>query len=186
MQLYLIRHPKPVSVAGLCYGRLDVAVDAESVAGAALAVRERIPERVLKEARFFTSPASRCVLLARELAPTREPRITEDLEELSFGAWEGQPWDAIPRDQLDAWARDLWRYKPGGAESAAMVAARWQRWATLMRSSDETFAVAVTHAGVIRVALAGMCLSDAAACLQIPIAFGSVHCVDLTQAQVPA
>ena len=186
MQLYLIRHPKPDNVAGLCYGRREVAVDAESVAHAALAVRERIPERVLKEARIFTSPAARCVLLARALAPTREPRIAADLEEMSFGSWEGQSWDAIPRDQLDAWASDVWRYKPGGAESAVMLAARWQRWATLMRSSGESFAVAVTHAGVIRVALAGACLSNAAACLQIPVAFGSVHCVDLRQAQVPA
>lgn len=186
MQIYLIRHPKPDHVAGLCYGRREVPVNPGSLAHAATAVREQVPERVLKEARIFTSPSSRCVLLARDLAAPREPRIAEDLEEMSFGSWEGQCWDAIPRDQLDAWARDVWRFKPGGAESAAMVALRWQRWATLVRLSGEAFAVAVTHAGVIRVALAGASVSNAASCLQAPVAFGSVHCVDLTQAQVPA
>lgn len=185
MQVYLIRHPMPNNAAGLCYGRQDVPIDANSVAHAAMAVRGRIPERVLTEARIFSSPSSRCVLLARELAAPREPRIADDLEEMNFGAWEGQPWDSVPRDELDAWARDAWLYKPGGAESAAMVAARWQRWATAMRLSGDDTAVAVTHAGVIRVALALADLSNAAALLQVPVVFGAVHCVDLVQTPVP-
>ena len=35
-----------------------------------------------------------------------------------------------------------------------MVAARWQRWTTAVRFSGDDAAIAVTHAGVIRVALA--------------------------------
>jgi alpha-ribazole phosphatase len=186
MQVYLIRHPKPNTAADLCYGRQDVPVDATSVAHAAMAVRERIPEPVLNKARIFSSPSSRCVLLARELAAPREPRIAEDLMEMSFGSWEGQPWDAAPRDELDAWASDVWRYKPGGAESAAMVAARWQRWTTAVRFSGDDAAIAVTHAGVIRVALALADLPNAAALLQVRVVFGSVHCVDLVQAPVIA
>ena len=186
MRLYLIRHPRPCSAIGLCYGRQDVAVDAESVVQAAAAVRERIPQRVLECAEIFSSPASRCVLLARALAAPREPSIAPDLVEMSFGSWEGQPWDAAPRDELDAWACDVWRYKPGGAESAAMVAARWQRWTTAVRFSGDDAAIAVTHAGVIRVALALADLPNAAALLQVPVVFGSVHCVDLVQAPVIA
>jgi alpha-ribazole phosphatase len=185
MQLDLIRHPRPIDAQGLCYGRHDIPVDAESVAHAAAGVRGLIPEQALKAARIYSSPASRCVLLARALAAPREPRLAEELWEMSFGSWEGQPWDGLPRDELDAWARDVWRYRPGGAESVAMVAARWERWARRVRLSGEDSAIAVTHAGVIRVALVAAGVLDAAACLQAPVEFGSVHRVDLAQAPVP-
>jgi alpha-ribazole phosphatase len=186
VQLYLIRHPRPSSAIGLCYGRQDVAVDADSVAHAAATVRERIPRSDLECARIFTSPASRCVLLAREIAAPREPSIAEDLVEMSFGSWEGRPWDQVPREQLDAWSRDVRHYRPGGVESAAMVAERWQRWASLVCSSGEGCAVAVTHAGVIRTALEAAGMLSAATFLQAPVAFGSVHCIDFAHARVPS
>lgn len=186
MQLYLIRHPRPINAEGLCYGRHDIAVAAESVARAAAAVRDLIPGRVLEGARFYSSPASRCALLARALAAPREPSMAEELWEMSFGSWEGQAWDCLPRDELDAWARDVWRYRPGGAESAAMVASRWQRWVRALRFCGDEAAIAVTHAGVIRVALVAAGVLDAAVFLQAPVEFGSVHRVDLAQAQVSA
>ncbi len=181
MQLYLIRHPRPSNVAGRCYGRKDVPVGAESVARAALAVRERIPEPVLRRAEIFSSPSQRCVLLARELAAPREPTMVDELQEMSFGAWEGRDWEAVPRDQLDAWAADVWDYRPGGAESAAMVAERWRRWSTLMRRTMNVSIVVVTHAGVIRVALACAGLLNTATFSQAEIGFGSVHRVDVEQ-----
>jgi alpha-ribazole phosphatase len=186
MQLYLIRHPRPSCATGMCYGRQDVAVDADSVVRAAAAVRERIPRRVLECAAIFSSPASRCLQLARELAAPREPSVARDLLEMDFGSWEGLAWESVPRDQLDAWSRDVWHYRPGGVESAAMVAARWQRWADRTRSSGEDFAVAVTHAGVIRIALERAGILCAAEFLQAPVAFGSVHCLELGAAAVPA
>jgi alpha-ribazole phosphatase len=178
MQLYLIRHPRPNDVAGLCYGRQDVPVDAESVARAAAMVREQIPEPVLRAAGIFTSPSERCMLLARELAAPRAPSVALDLQEMSFGAWEGRNWEAVPRDQLDAWAADVWDYRPGGAESAAMVAQRWRRWSTLMRRTMNVSVIAVTHAGVIRVALACAGILNTSTFSQSAIDFGSVHRVD--------
>ncbi|HME40243.1 MAG TPA: histidine phosphatase family protein [Steroidobacteraceae bacterium] len=188
MQIYLVRHPQPANVIGFCYGRQDVAVDAGSVARAAAEVRARIPVQVLQRARIFSSPLSRCVLLARELAVPREPVIAEELSEMSFGSWEGQAWDSVPRDQLDAWARDVWQYRPGGAESAALVAERWQRWAARVGRCGAEPVVAVTHAGVIRVALAlaRAGTSADAGSLQAPVAFGSVHCVDVSPSPVTA
>jgi alpha-ribazole phosphatase len=185
MHCYLVRHPQPADVTGLCYGRQEVPVDVQSVVEAAAAVRGRIPENVLEGARIFSSPASRCLILARYLAAPREPRVAEDLAEMDFGSWEGRAWDQVPRDQLDAWAKDVWHYRPGGVESAAMVAARWQRWVKRMRSSGDDAVVAVTHAGVIRVALALAGTPRSAALLQVPVAFGSVHTVEVTAAPVP-
>jgi alpha-ribazole phosphatase len=178
MELYLIRHPRPSSAAGLCYGRKEVPVDTVSVACAATAVRERIPEPVLRSAGIFSSPSQRCVLLARELAAPREPTMVDELQEMSFGEWEGHDWEAVPRDQLDAWAADVWGYRPGGAESAAMVAERWRRWSTLIRRTTNVNVVAVTHAGVIRVALACAGLLNTATFPTSAIGFGSVHRID--------
>lgn len=179
MQLYLVRHPQPRNAAGLCYGRQDVAVDSDSLQRAASAVREGIPERALQGARIFSSPSQRCVQLARELAAPRDLVLADELLEMSFGVWEGRNWEALPRDQMDAWAADVWGYRPGGAESAAMVAVRWCRWSTQIRRTMNENVVAVTHAGVIRVALACAGQLNTATFAQAAIGFGSVHRVDL-------
>ena len=51
MDIYLVRHPQPVDVDGLCYGRLDVAVTEQAIATAAEAVRAKIPGETLDCAR---------------------------------------------------------------------------------------------------------------------------------------
>lgn len=175
MHLYLVRHPPPVGTEGLCYGRLDVAVTQQASAAAAEAVRAQIPGETL--ARVFCSPSSRCAELARRIASPREPTPAEDLMEMNFGRWQGLAWDAVPREEIDAWAKDVWRYRPGGGESAEMVAARWQRWLSEVRSIGGSV-VAVTHAGVIRVALARTGPLDGDAALTAPVPFGSVHRLD--------
>jgi alpha-ribazole phosphatase len=183
MHIYLVRHPPPINVEGLCYGRLDVAVDAKDIARTAASIFDRIPRRTLASARIYCSPASRCVDLARHIASPHEPTAAEELIEMSFGCWQGIRWDAIAQLEIDAWAKDLWGYRPGGGESAAMVATRWERWLRQVRRNDGNV-VAVTHAGVIRVALArsgqdhGPSALDPSA-LGLHIPFGSVHRLDL-------
>ena len=121
------------------------------------------------------------MLLARELAAPGEPAVAEDLMEMSFGTWEGRLWDDLPREELDAWAQDVWNYRPGGAESAAMVAQRWARWSSSLREPADGMAVAVTHAGFIRVALSCAGLLPEATFSREPIEFGSVHCIELAR-----
>jgi alpha-ribazole phosphatase len=186
MQLYLIRHPQPRDTRGRCYGREDVAVGADSLHEAAASIRAQIPGHVLETAEIFTSPLSRCSSLARDLAAPRDPTMAEDLLEMDFGTWEGKPWASVPRDQIDAWASDLWRYRPGGGESATMVAHRWHRWSERVRGSGIAAAIAVTHAGVIRVALACAGGSRRDEFVAGPIAFASIHCIDLDQCRAPA
>jgi alpha-ribazole phosphatase len=179
MHLYLIRHPPPIDVEGLCYGRLDVAVDERDLAATAASVLARIPSPTLAGARIYCSPSSRCMGLARHLATPREPTAAEDLMEMSFGRWQGNRWDAIERLEIDAWAKDVWGYRPGGGESAEMVAARWERWLHQVRRGDSGAVVAVTHAGVIRVALARDGQGNGRSALETHIPFGSVHRLDL-------
>jgi len=94
---------------------------------------------------------------------------------MDFGSWEGQPWDAVPREELDAWAGDVWHYKAGGAESAAMVAARYRLWVEAVQTTRMNVVVAVTHAGVIRVALACSGRSYAAEWSTAAVEFGGVY-----------
>jgi alpha-ribazole phosphatase len=185
MQIYLIRHPRPRAVIGLCYGRLDVAVDSKDLANTAIAVRQQIPVQVMRRAPIYTSPLSRCADLARALSAPRDPISVSDLTEMDFGSWEGQSWDTVPRDQLDKWAEDIWCYRPGGGESAQAVADRWHRWvATLLRSESDPV-IAVTHAGIIRVVLAqSQRLADADVA-QAAVDFGSVHYLHIPDTSPP-
>jgi alpha-ribazole phosphatase len=176
--IYLIRHPEPGGVRGVCYGRTDFSCDAHTLASAATAVRAQLPGRVLADSRVFTSPLSRCRALARALIGPRAVSVAHELIELDFGTWEGMRWDALPRGELDAWARDVWNYRPGGGESAAMVEERWRRWCDRIVSLDAGPTVAVTHAGVIRTALASSGVLARADAARANIAFGSVYAIE--------
>ena len=171
MRLYLVRHARPDSAGSLCYGRSEVCVSPQATAAAAESVRQQLPGSVLRAAPIYSSPLSRCRQLAVALAAGRAVQVTEELTELSFGRWEGQRWDGVPKDELDAWTADLWEYLPGGGESARMAATRWLTW--LARLPTTEAALIITHAGVIRVALAAR--AHTVARLTDPIAYGAVY-----------
>jgi alpha-ribazole phosphatase len=183
MQIYLIRHPPPSDVDGLCYGRLEVGVGHAAVIAAADSLSGRLSGQILQSAAIYSSPSSRCLGLARHLAAPRQPEPAEDLWEMDFGQWQGRRWDAIPRDEIDAWARDVWNYRPGGGESADMVAVRVERWLQQVRKRHTGDVLAVTHAGVIPVALARAGRIDGpvgpSPALEAHIPFGSIHRLDL-------
>jgi alpha-ribazole phosphatase len=150
MKLWLVRHAQPLVEAGVCYGASDIAADPAATRAAARRLAEVLPHGVC----VIASPLQRCERLAEvlrglrpDLAYTLDPR----LQEMDFGQWEGQRWDAIPRVELDGWTATFDTWRCGGAESVADVMQRvggvW----------DETRArphptVWITHAGVIRAA----------------------------------
>jgi alpha-ribazole phosphatase len=178
MRIYLVRHPPPIGVDGLCYGRLDVAVDERAIGETADSVFAQLSSKVLQSACIYSSPASRCMGLARRIAAPREPASTEDLSEMNFGDWQGSRWDSMAREKIDAWAKDAWGYRPGDGESAEMVATRWERWLHHVRQLESDAVVAVTHAGVIRVALARSTGVNDSSLLNLQVPFGSVHCLE--------
>ena len=177
MRIYLVRHPPPVGVDGLCYGQLDVAVDERAIGETADSVFAQLPNHVLGSARIYSSPASRCMGLARRIAAPFEPVPTHDLSEMNFGDWQGNRWDSIAREKIDAWARDAWGYRPGGGESAEIVAMRWERWLHHVRRL-ESVVIAVTHAGIIRVALARSAGINDSSVLNVQVPYGSIHCLE--------
>ena len=142
MQVFLIRHPRPLIEAGHCYGRLDV--DCEDPQPIARGLRPQIPA----DTPVIASPLRR----ARRLAEALTPQVQTDarLSEIDFGEWEGKAWDEIDRASLDRWAADVLHFVPPGGESVAQLQARVIDFAEDLRRSGPPRVALVAHAGVLR------------------------------------
>ena len=134
----LVRHPA-VEAGGRCYGRLDVGVADPASVGRLAAELAPLGGTV------WTSPARRCRLVAEALG---DHRVDPRLQELDFGAWEGVPWDDVPRAGLDAWAADPWGFAPPGGESGAALVARVRAFAARCTVGDH---IVITHGGPLKV-----------------------------------
>jgi alpha-ribazole phosphatase len=144
MPFALLRHLPTDIAPGLCYGRLDLPPGAGGDAGATLAGLRGFAATAL-----FSSPARRCLALAEQVAVATGLPVRQDprLWELNFGAWEGQPWDDVPRAALDTWGADPWGFAPPGGESGAALVARLRDFHAALRPG----AVVVSHGGPLKV-----------------------------------
>ena len=116
MKLWLVRHAQPLVEAGVCYGASDVAADRAATQDAAQRLAEALPTGI----RVMASTLQRCERLAyflRGLRPDLAYMLEPRLQEMNFGQWELQRWDAIPRAELDGWTADFDSWRCGGAES---------------------------------------------------------------------
>jgi len=139
MQLFLIRHPRPLIDAGICYGQLDV--DCEDPQPIAEQLKALLP----KDTPVISSPLQRARKLA--LALNLNARSDQRLSEINFGQWEGQPWGNIKREDLDAWAADVLNFTPPGGESVADLQHRAIDFVSTLEGSRVAL---VTHAGILR------------------------------------
>jgi alpha-ribazole phosphatase len=161
MQLWLMRHAQPLLPSGVCYGALDIAADRAASQTAAAELAQALPVGV----HVHYSPLQRCellVLLLKGLRPDLIYKSAPDLREMDFGQWEGQRWDAISPQELQAWTDDFENYRCGATgESAGQFVRRVhgavQRCGIAYGSGDGVSAtpsnpptVWITHAGVIR------------------------------------
>lgn len=163
MRLTLVRHPRPDIAAGLCYGRTDLPVAQDQLTQAL----EVLLPALTTDAVLYSSPLQRCRGLAMALASRRgggAPLLDARLAEMDFGTWEMQPWDAIARAEIDAWAADLAGYRPGGGESVLEMTVRVASFlADLQRQQRD--AIVICHAGTMRLLAAcsaGLPLREAA------------------------
>lgn len=148
MKLWLLRHAPPLVAEGTCYGASDVAVDPHGTLAAAQALALELPAGVAVRC----SPLRRCRQLAQalealrpDLAAATDPRLAE----MDFGRWEGRPWAAIGRHELDAWTADFPGHRCGGGESVAQLMARVGAALADVRGAGRD-ALWVTHGGVVR------------------------------------
>ncbi|MFC5521326.1 histidine phosphatase family protein [Polaromonas jejuensis] len=152
MKLWLVRHAQPLVAAGICYGRLDMAADAEATAQCARSLAAQLPPRL----RVASSPLQRCEQLAQALQGLRPDLIYKTdarLQEMDFGHWEGRAWQAIAETELQAWSRDFADYPVGAVGESvsrfmARVAAAFDALQAPGEHGQDT--LWITHAGVIR------------------------------------
>lgn len=154
-----MRHPAVRVAPGICYGRLDVAL-AEPVQP----VLDQLPTFA---GTVWSSPSRRCRRVAEAIGPHR---VDSRLQELDFGAWEGLPWDAVPREALDAWAADVHGFAPPDGESGAALVARVTRFHAELPPGDH---VVVSHGGPLKV-LAALVRGKPVDLLAPALALGSV------------
>lgn len=150
MALILLRHTTPDVPPGTCYGQtdLELAASFEREADAAYAALPSFE-------RLVASPLRRCRRLADYIAERTGHAVELDprMMEMDFGTWEGRAWSDLPRDEIDAWAADFFKARPHGGESVSGLQARVKA-AVADHAATGVPTLIVTHAGVIRAALA--------------------------------
>ncbi len=156
--LWLQRHAQPLVAPGVCYGRTDMAADDKATSAAAQALQSAWAAEALPAGTVWHSPLQRCAQLATALqmqAPAFQLSACNDLAEMDFGAWEGQRWDGIAREEMQAWTADFMAYAPGGGESLATMMARVTRALDAARQQARETGQPVlwiSHAGVAQCA----------------------------------
>jgi alpha-ribazole phosphatase len=152
VKLWLLRHAQVDLPAGLCYGASDVPAHAALTLQAAQAAAAVLPLGLP----VWVSALGRAQALAlalQQLRPDLGPPTTDlRLNEMDFGQWELQAWDAVPRSAFDDWMTDFAHHRFGGKESTQQVIDRVAQALQALRATQAREAVWVTHAGVIRAA----------------------------------
>jgi probable phosphoglycerate mutase len=182
LRLYLVRHAAPEEwSAGRLIGRTDVPL---SAAGRRSADRLAAAFAGLDVAAVYASPLRRATATAEPIAAAvgREVRPCAGLAEIDFGACERMTPDEIARADPELYA--CWMAAPAevrfpGGEAYADVRARAVAAVEeIARRHPDGTAVAVAHAGPIRIVLAWALDVPGEASFRLAIPHGSVSTVD--------
>lgn len=150
MRLWLVRHARVKLAGGLCYGASNVPADLEHTQAVANTLATVLPFGVP----LWVSGLGRAQQLAAAVRAHRadlaSPAVDLRLNEMNFGQWELQAWDAIPRHAFDSWMADFAHHRFGGAESSQEVIDRVACALSATRETGAEQAVWICHAGVIR------------------------------------
>jgi alpha-ribazole phosphatase len=139
MEIFFIRHIKPVVEHGICYGHTDVPVPDEPY------------QHIVSGDVVYSSPLMRCTSLAFQLSAS--PIIDARLMELNFGDWEGKKWDEVDEAALRVWGDDYIQLSPPNGESLMQLLERFSAFIDELRLSSYKKVIIVTHAGIIRCAM---------------------------------
>lgn len=157
----LLRHGKVAGPAAL-NGHTDVALSQDGETQLWRAVQSLSPQQVL------TSPRQRCRLFAEAYAERKQLpcRIESDLQEVSFGDWDGVPFDQLYQ-QPDVWQQieDYWKHPacntPANGEPLEQAFERvGQCWQSLLPALTARYSLVVCHGAVIRLILAHLLPGD--------------------------
>jgi len=146
MEIYLVRHTSVNVEKGICYGQKDIELSSTYPEELKI-VKEKLDG--IEFDAFFTSPLSRCKILANDMFPEN---TTEDIRlmELNFGDWEGKVWDEIKDPLLSVWMKDFVNRKCSNGESFVMLYNRVLEFWNELKLKNFQRVVLFTHGGVIR------------------------------------
>ena len=149
MKIVLIRHPEPLIAPGVCYGRLDLALNPVGLEKASMIAGD---PSLADVTRIWTSPSQRCQIVADILSDTLQivPQVDSRLQEFDFGEWEKKPWDEVPRLALDKWAADPVAFHAPGGETGQALIDRVTAFHRDLVEANEDCAV-VSHGGPLKV-----------------------------------
>jgi broad specificity phosphatase PhoE len=171
-RLLLVRHAATSATRAFAFP-CDEPLDARGVAEAA-GLRRRLPARCSA----MCSPARRCVQTAAA-AQLESPAVVPRLAECDFGSWSGRTLACVDELEAVAWMTDP-SACPHGGESLYAFAARVGAWLDEQASCDGP-AVAITHGGVVKVAIVHALGAPLAAFWQVdvrPLAITELHAHD--------
>lgn len=150
--LLLIRHGRtPWNATGRIQGRRDIALDA---AGRAELAARRIP-RAYAHFLWYASPLARATESARILG-ARDLQTDARLVELHWGQWQGLTRRELRARNGESFAENEARgldFRPPGGESPGELQCRFREWLAERYEAGQPV-IAVTHKGVIQMALA--------------------------------
>ena len=146
MIIDLIRHTTPKVAAGVCYGQTDL-----PLANSFEAEFDAMQNKLMRSYdQIITSPLSRCAILANNLNGN-EFYSDDRIQEVDFGDWEMQAWDALPREAAQKWMDDFVVEAPPNGESLIEMQNRVANfWDEIKRYENLDKIAVITHAGVLR------------------------------------
>lgn len=151
MEIYLIRHTKPLIAKDVCYGQTDIPVDDTVFIQSTPAILNLLPNKVDV---IYSSPLIRCSFLAKYLHQKKYPSLditySHLLKEIDFGEWENKRWNDINKIHLNTWMSDFVNEPVPGGESFLQLHQRTQQFVKNISNLSHTSIIMVTHAGVIR------------------------------------
>jgi len=178
MEVYLVRHTETVCEKGVCYGQSNVGIlEPYDI------VFENILKQLPKEAKLYSSPLQRCVILAKHIQENiKIDSIIEDkrLMEMHFGDWELQSWNDIPQEILNPWMEDFVNVRVPNGESFVDLNDRVLDFFENEIPRDlEKPLIIVAHAGVIRSILCRVNNLPLQEAFKTPLDFGAVVKIEL-------
>lgn len=145
--MYLVRHTKVDVTDGICYGQSNVGV-ANTFETESYNVLSQLKDKNFEV--FFSSPLTRCSLLAEKIAGDKV-LYDNRLMELNFGNWEMLSWDNIYQQPLGSeWMNDFVHVACPNGESMVQMHQRVVSFLEEHKSQLNENTLIVTHAGVIR------------------------------------
>ena len=171
MQLYLIRHTKVAVPQDIFYGQTDVSL-ADSFINEANIIKNKL--KYIVPDIVFSSPLTRCKLLAKEITQNDEIIFDERLKEINFGNWEMKNWKEIKVINVDNWYKNFVDTRCENGESYFDLYERVKIFFEELKIKNHKTIFIFTHGGTIRAFISLIKEIDLKKSMEEKIDYGSI------------